>query len=157
MFTFFSGVNRAYPFAKANLQGLNEHKETLYKLVHITKNFNVTLHALMLLYQVQGESDAEDRYYSAFYKKLLDAGISQMNKQAQFLNLVFKVLKNDPNASRMIAVAKRMLQIALYQQPGLICAVLYLISELIKVRRQDAKLLEKVLKQEKGNSKITKK
>ena len=45
----------------------------------------------------------------------------------------------------MIAVIKRLLQVALYQQPHLMCAVLYLTSELIKVRRKDANLLEKVL------------
>ena len=40
---------------------------------------------------------------------------------------------------------KRLLQVALYQQPHLMCAVLYLTSELIKARGKDAKLLEKVL------------
>ena len=45
----------------------------------------------------------------------------------------------------MIAVIKRLLQVALYQQPHLMCAVLFLTSELIKVRKNDAKLLEKVL------------
>ena len=45
----------------------------------------------------------------------------------------------------MIAVIKRLLQVALYQQPHLMCAVLYLTSELIKARGKDAKLLEKVL------------
>ena len=45
----------------------------------------------------------------------------------------------------MIAVIKRLLQVALYQQPHLMCAVLFLTSELIKIRKNDAKLLEKVL------------
>jgi histone deacetylase complex regulatory component SIN3 len=45
----------------------------------------------------------------------------------------------------MIAVIKRLLQVALYQQPHLMCAVLYLTSELIQARGKDAKLLEKVL------------
>ena len=57
----------------------------------------------------------------------------------------FKVLKNDNNSARMIAVIKRLLQVALYQQPHLMCAVLYLTSELIQARGKDAKLLEKVL------------
>ena len=59
--------------------------------------------------------------------------------------LYFQVLKNDNNSARMIAVIKRLLQVALYQQPHLMCAVLYLTSELIKARGKDAKLLEKVL------------
>ena len=88
----FLGVNRAYPFAKASMESLNEHKETLYKIIHVTTNFTVTLHALMLLYQVQGESDTEDRFYSAYYKKMLDSELSNMNRHAQFLNLTFKVI-----------------------------------------------------------------
>lgn len=151
----FSGVNRAYPFAKANLEKLDEHKETLYRLIHISTNFNVSLHALMLLYQVQGGEEAEDRYYSAFYKKLLDvSGLSGMNKHAQFFNLVFKVLKNDPNASRMIAMTKRLLQVALYQQTHLLCAVLYLVSELMKSRKNDANLLQNVLESSVSNAQI---
>ena len=73
------------------MESLNEHKETLYKIIHVTTNFTVTLHALMLLYQVQGESDTEDRFYSAYYKKMLDSELSNMNRHAQFLNLTFKV------------------------------------------------------------------
>ena len=74
------------------MESLNEHKETLYKIIHVTTNFTVTLHALMLLYQVQGESDTEDRFYSAYYKKMLDSELSNMNRHAQFLNLTFKVI-----------------------------------------------------------------
>ena len=68
-----------------------------------------------------------------------------MNKQAQLFNLVFKVLKNDPNVPRMIAITKRLLQVSLYQQPHLICAVLYLLSELMKLRAKEANLLAQVL------------
>ena len=140
-----TGVNRAYPFAKVSHEGMEEHKESLYKIIHVSSNFNVAMHALMLLYQVQGEAEAEDRFYSTFYRKLLDSGLSTMNKQAQLFNLVFKVLKNDPNVPRMIAITKRLLQVALYQQPHLICAVLYLLSELMKNRGKEANLLAQVL------------
>ena len=63
-----TGVNRAYPFAKVSHEGMEEHKESLYKIIHVSSNFNVAMHALMLLYQVQGEAAAEDRYYSTFYR-----------------------------------------------------------------------------------------
>lgn len=149
-----TGVNRAYPYAKLDSEGLNNHKETLFKIVHITGNFNVCLHAFMLLYQVQGEGDAEDRFYSAFYKKLLDPQFSSMNKHAQLFNLVFKVLKNDPCPSRMIALVKRLLQVALFQQPHLICSLLYLISELIKTRPNEAKLLEAVIEHHAKEAKL---
>ena len=142
------GVNRAYPFAKSNMEALNEHKETLYKIIHITTNFNVTLHALMLLHQVQGEFEAEDRFYSAFYKKLLDPGFATMNKHAQFFNLAFKILKKDSNTSRLIAVLKRLLQVTLQHPPKLQCAILYLISEFIKVRGPEIPILKQVVESE---------
>ena len=149
-----SGVNRAYPYAKLDQEGLDKHKETLFKIVHITTNFNVTLQAFMLLYQVQGESDAADRFYSAFYRKLLDANFSNISKHAQFFNLVFRILKNDPNPTRMIAISKRLLQLSLQQSPNLICSTLYLLSELIKNRPQDAKFLEHVLETSTNQSKF---
>ena len=52
-------------------EGLDQHKETLFKVVHITTNFNVTLQAFMLLYQVQGESEAQDRFYSGKTKSTI--------------------------------------------------------------------------------------
>ena len=52
-------------------EGLDQHKETLFKVVHITTNFNVTLQAFMLLYQVQGESEAQDRFYSGKTKRTI--------------------------------------------------------------------------------------
>ena len=108
----------------------------------------------MLLYQVQGESEAADRFYSAFYRKLLDANFSNISKHAQFFNLVFRILKNDPNPTRMIAISKRLLQLSLQQSPNLICSMLYLLSELIKFRPQDAKFLEKVLETSTNQSKF---
>ena len=68
---FFSYVNRAYPYAKLDQKGLDQHKETLFKVVHITTNFSVTLQAFMLLYQVQGESEAQDRFYSGKTKSTI--------------------------------------------------------------------------------------
>ena len=62
---------RAYPYAKLDQEGLDQHKETLFKVVHITTNFNVTLQAFMLLYQVQGESEAQDRFYSGKTKSTI--------------------------------------------------------------------------------------
>ena len=80
---------------------------------------------------------------------MLDPNISVMNKHAQFFNLVFKILKNDPNSSRMIAISKRLLQSSLQQAPHLMCSTLYLLSELIKIRPQDAKFLEQIMENSK--------
>ena len=46
---------------------------------------------------------------------------------------------------RLIAMSKRLLQISLYQAPHLMCSTLYLLSELIKARPQEAKFLEHII------------
>ena len=63
-------------------------------------------------------------------------------------------MKNDPNPTRMIAISKRLLQLSLQQSPNLICSTLYLLSELIKNRPQDAKFLEHVLETSTNQSKF---
>lgn len=51
MSALLMGVNRAYPFAKFELEQVTGHINTMYKVVH-QANFNVGLHALSLLFQV---------------------------------------------------------------------------------------------------------
>lgn len=51
MAAILTGVNRAYPFAKLDSNVLNNHIDSVYKVVHIG-SFNVSLNALNLLYQV---------------------------------------------------------------------------------------------------------
>lgn len=51
MSALLMGVNRAYPYAKLELEKISDHIDTMYRIVHIA-NFNVSLHALMLLHQV---------------------------------------------------------------------------------------------------------
>lgn len=51
MAAILTGVNRAYPFAKLDSNILNDHIDSVYKVVHIG-SFNVSLNALNLLYQV---------------------------------------------------------------------------------------------------------
>lgn len=51
MAAILMGVNRAYPFAKVDSKILNEHIDSIYKVVHLG-SFNVSLNALSLLHQV---------------------------------------------------------------------------------------------------------
>lgn len=56
MSALLMGVNRAYPYAKLELEKVSDHINTIYRIVHIA-NFNVALHALQLLYQVSDFSN----------------------------------------------------------------------------------------------------
>ncbi|XP_064621873.1 CCAAT/enhancer-binding protein zeta-like [Lineus longissimus] len=133
MSALLSGVNRAYPFA-TDKEKIGEQMNTLYKLVHIV-NFNTSIQALMLLYQVMGTNEnLSDRYYMALYKKLLDPDLRHCSKQAMFLNLLFKSLTKDDAEKRVMAFLKRLLQICSYQSPCFVCAALVLFSEVIKAK-----------------------
>lgn len=62
MSALLMGVNRAYPYAKLESQKFDEHIDTMYRIVHMA-NFNIGLHALMLLYQVSDYgSNTNNRY-----------------------------------------------------------------------------------------------
>ncbi|XP_069118836.1 CCAAT/enhancer-binding protein zeta-like [Argopecten irradians] len=129
-----SGVNRAYPYAKGEEQFISEQMDTLYKIVHLV-NFNTSLQALMLLYQVMDSSqNVSDRYYVALYKKMIDPALCTSARQAMFLNLLFKSIKKDVAERRVKAFIKRLLQICPFQSPQFTCAALVLLGEIIKTQ-----------------------
>ncbi|BES89090.1 CBF/Mak21 family [Nesidiocoris tenuis] len=127
------GVKRAYPFAKLEEGSLTQHIDTLYKLVHLSK-FNIALHALCLLQEVSGSN--QDRFYSALYKKLLDPSLGKSCHHAMFINLIYKSLSKDTNPERVKAIVKRLFQLCLYFPVPVVCALLYMISQLIAKRKK---------------------
>jgi len=63
MTALLTGVNRAYPYAKEEMEKMMEHIDTMYKVVHYA-SFNVSLHTLSLLFQVSDFANSvSDRYY----------------------------------------------------------------------------------------------
>lgn len=56
MSVLLMGVNRAYPYAKLEMEKVSEHIDTMYRVVHVA-SFNVSVHALALLYQVSDFSN----------------------------------------------------------------------------------------------------
>ncbi|XP_040565499.1 CCAAT/enhancer-binding protein zeta [Lepeophtheirus salmonis] len=127
-----TGVNRAFPYAKDLMKDsdFEIHVETLYKVVHMS-NFNISIQALSLLFQIDAD---KERYYSAIYKKSLDHDLVGSSKQAIFFNLIFKTLKADPEVIRVKAFVKRLLQCSSTFKPPLACAILFIVSEIIKAR-----------------------
>ncbi|XP_044748436.1 CCAAT/enhancer-binding protein zeta [Coccinella septempunctata] len=129
------GVNRAYPYAKLEEKVISEHLDTIYKIVHLA-NFNVSLQALCLLYQVSDfTNNVADRYYSALYRKLLDPKIIATSHQAMLLNLIYKSLLKDTEQNRVKAIIKRLLQLCLHLNTSFTCGILYLISQLLNKKK----------------------
>ncbi|KAF5287326.1 hypothetical protein FQR65_LT02199 [Abscondita terminalis] len=135
MSALLMGVNRAYPYAKMEMDKVSGHIDTMYRIAHIA-NFNVSLHALRLLHQISSnEGTVSDRFVSALYKKLPDPHINNTFHQAMLLALVYKTLAGDKQIDRTKVLIKRLLQIAIYSQPSMACGVLYVVSQLIRKNR----------------------
>ncbi|MEJ1287144.1 CCAAT/enhancer binding protein zeta [Cricetulus griseus] len=129
-----TGVNRAYPYSQIGDDKVREQVDTLFKVLHVV-NFNTSVQALMLLFQVMNSQQTiSDRYYTALYRKMLDPGLMACSKQAMFLNLVYKSLKTDVVLRRVKAFVKRLLQVTCTQMPPFICGALYLVSEILKAK-----------------------
>ncbi|THG97212.1 hypothetical protein EW026_g4738 [Hermanssonia centrifuga] len=150
-----SGVNRALPFAKVDMGAGNDsfqkHIDTLFLITH-TSTFNISLQALMLILQISttisettasSSKDAvasfsdllKGRFYRTLYSSLLDPRLASSNKQAMYLNLLFKALKADSNVERVKAFVRRFIQILVVGIGGtggaeFIAGGLYLLGEL---------------------------
>ena len=70
----------------------------------------------LLYHKVMGSGGdtVTDRFYNAYYKKLLSPDLAMSSKPALFLNLTFKIMKNDPAPNRVLAFAKRLFQLCSY-------------------------------------------
>lgn len=126
-----TGVNRAMPFAKVDMGSGSElfrkHIDTLFLITH-TSTFNISLQALVLILQVITNLPAAapstskdgaasffttliDRFYRTLYSSLTDQRLGTSNKQAMYLNLLFKGLKADKNIERVKAFVRRFIQV----------------------------------------------
>ena len=75
-----------------------------------------------------------DRFYRTLYASLTDPRLSTTNKQALYLNLVFKALKADTNIDRVKAFVRRFIQILVVGVSGtggveFVAGGLYLLGE----------------------------
>lgn len=149
-----TGVNRSLPFAKVDAVGendmFNKHIDTLFLITH-KSTFNISLQALMLILHVittltttapsSSRSDGggiatslSDRFYRTLYASLSDPRLSKSNKQAMYLNLLFKALKVDTNLERVKAFVRRFVQVLVVGAGGaggteFVAGGLYLLGE----------------------------
>ena len=125
-----TGVNRAMPFTATDDLTLEKHMDTLFKITH-SSNFNTSVQALMLIQQLAANKQlAVGRFYRTLYESLLDPRLITSSKQALYLNLLFRALKNDIDVRRVKAFVKRLTQILSLHQSSFACGILYLIAEL---------------------------
>lgn len=123
-----SAINRAYPFASGHTSEINVEVDLLYKILHQT-SFGVAIQALNILSQISSGNE-DDRFYNALYRKML-AKCPGITAQSQFFDLLYRVLKKDPNSSRVIAFVKRVLQLSLTKNAEYACGALLMVSRLV--------------------------
>lgn len=149
-----TGVNRALPFAKVDANNASEvfkkHVDTLFLITH-TSTFNISLQALVLILQITTSlpvtapststdnkttffASLQDRFYRTLYSSLADPRLGTSNKQAMYLNLLFKALKADGNVERVKAFVRRLIQVLVVGISGsggveFISGGLYLVGE----------------------------
>ncbi|KAK0633327.1 CBF/Mak21 family-domain-containing protein [Immersiella caudata] len=128
--SLLTGVNRAIPFTASDDNTLEQHLDTLFRITH-SSNFNTSVQALMLIQQLATSKHlAVDRFYRALYESLLDPRLVTSSKQALYLNLLYRALKNDVDVRRVKAFVKRLVQVLSLHQPSFACGILFLIAEL---------------------------
>ncbi|TDH66527.1 hypothetical protein CCR75_005790 [Bremia lactucae] len=136
------GVNRAFPYADATSATVFKDIDALFQVVH-RSHHSTSVQALMLLFQVMDRSNSvSDRFYTALYSKLLDSKVRETSKHTLFLNLLFRAMKADVSPARTCAFFKRLLQIASVMPPAFACGVLFLLSEVLKVKPHLRTLLD---------------
>ncbi|OWZ10306.1 CCAAT/enhancer-binding protein [Phytophthora megakarya] len=136
------GVNRAFPYANATSSNFTEEIDSLFQVVH-RAHHSTSVQALMLLFQVMSSTNSvSDRFYTALYNKLIDPKVRETSKHTLFLNLIFRAMKADVSPARAGAFMKRLLQLASVMPPAFVCGVLFLLSELLKVKPQLRTLLD---------------
>ncbi|KAJ4394300.1 RNA-binding ribosome biosynthesis protein mak21 [Gnomoniopsis smithogilvyi] len=125
-----SGLNRALPFSNTDDETLEGHLDTLFKITH-SSNFNTAIQALMLVQQLTlTKHVAVDQFYRTLYESLLDLRLIRSSKQALYLNLLYRSLKNDVDVRRVKAFVKRMLQVCYLHEPPFVCGILFLVAQL---------------------------
>lgn len=113
-----------------------KHIDTLFRITH-TSTFNISLQALALILQISTtlsspnpaasassskaltsaqsssafSASLRDRFYRTLYASLTDPRLAASNKQALYLNLIFKALKADHDIVRVAAFVRRFVQV----------------------------------------------
>ena len=147
-----TGVNRALPYhgsAASARAALAAETDVLFKITH-TSPFATRVQALSLIHQLVrhgAESSTKDddnlgnRFYTALYAQLHSPGLRALTKPTLFLNLVHRAMKADHHKPRVVAFAKRLLQIGGHVSAAFAAAALFLVSALVPAQPQLADIV----------------
>eukprot|EP00977_Amphora_coffeiformis_P024373 scaffold15653_cov143-Amphora_coffeaeformis.AAC.5 len=144
-----TGVNRAHPYLAKSLGELEEHVNSLYRVVHKSPPSACTQALLLLFHLTVGtmldgeqksssipsdvEKSRQKRFYLALYSKVAQPAIVGTGKHLTlFYNLLYKAMKYDSDKSRVLAFAKRILCTTIHCSSAVLSASLFLLNEIGK-------------------------
>ena len=144
-----TGVNRAHPYLAKSLGELDEHVNSLYRVVHKSPPSACTQALLLLFHLTVGTAlEREDtsareltdeqkshqkRFYISLYSKLGQPSMVGSGKHLTMLfNLVYKSMKYDSDKNRVLAFAKRILCTTIHCNSAVVSASLFLLNEIGK-------------------------
>ncbi|KAL3118657.1 hypothetical protein niasHT_006485 [Heterodera trifolii] len=135
-----TGLNRAFPYAKGRTSEVLDNVGSLYTIVQTAK-FSTALSVLRLLFQIHSASDGlSDRFYTAFYRRLLNLQPGNQQHDSQLFTLAQQVLRNDLVECRVRAFLKRFFQIALSANSAFAAAILLMCHSVVRERPQLIKM-----------------
>lgn len=73
-----------------------------------------------------------DRFYRALYASLFDPRLAGSSKQALYLNLAFKAMKQDTDPKRVMALVKRLVQVMLGMEVTFILGSIWIVGEVCR-------------------------
>jgi len=77
----------------------------------------------------------DNSFYDLVYAMISSPAPLEAINADQFIDIVFKVMKNDKNSFRTCSFIKRVLQACLYQPINVACGYLYLISNIFQLKQ----------------------
>lgn len=132
------GISEAYSLCseRRRTEVVSEHVDDLFRVASIAP-FATRVQVLLLLSKVveTGTSQyVESRTRKSVFSLLLVAELARSRSRGTFLNIVYRIIKQDEDKNHVFAFIRRLLQVSVDKDPDFICAVLILLSQILKAR-----------------------
>lgn len=136
MSTLLTGVSRAFPYSKLELDYLQKYLTTFYKILHYV-NLNTGIQTLSLIFNLVNFNESgslTDHFYSTLYRFIANPEVDHCAKSNLLLNLVYRSIKKDSVNKRVRAFVKRLFQVAILSSSAFVISILVLVSETLKTK-----------------------
>eukprot|EP01039_Chlorochromonas_danica_P000178 gene178-187_t len=143
------GINKVFPKI-VELGDLIKYIDTIFRLAHTAQSQAASTQALVLLSHIAFQESSNttnktrsnkamdsvaNRFYQAMYSRVFADQILKQSNNSDFLNLLFRSIKRDPQPRRAMAFLKRILMAAIHTPSPLSAGLLLIVSEVLSERK----------------------